>query len=263
MDFGIKGKVALVVASSSGLGKAVAMELAKEGAKLSLCARNEARLLAAAQEISAATGIEILAVPADVTKASDVESLINKTVARFGQIDILVNNAGGPPTGAFESFNDEEWAKAIELNLLSTVRLTREVLPHMKKTGAGRIINITSMTVKQPLEGFVLSNSIRAGVTGLAKTLSNELAKHNITVNCVLPGWTATDRVLEIQKARAKRENRTEEDIRAEIERSIPIGRMAEPEEFGATVAFLTSERASYITGVSLQVDGGFIKGLI
>jgi 3-oxoacyl-[acyl-carrier protein] reductase len=263
MDLGLKGKTALVVASSAGLGKAVAMELAREGANLGMCARDESRLLKAAQEIGSATGAEILAVPTDVTKSADVDNLVQKVVVRFGKIDILVNNAGGPPTGPFESFTDEDWAKAVELNLLSSVRLIRSVLPHMKKTGNGRIINITSMTVKQPLDGFVLSNSVRAGVTGLTKTLSNEFARFNITVNSVLPGWTATDRVREVQKARAARENRSEEEIRGEIVKTIPLGRMANPEEFAAAVAFLVSERAGYITGVSMQVDGGFYKGIM
>jgi 3-oxoacyl-[acyl-carrier protein] reductase len=263
MDLGLKGKVALVVASSSGLGKAVALEFAREGANLGMCSRNESNLLDTAQEIAGATGVEILAVPTDVTKPTDVESLVNKTITRFGKIDILVTNAGGSPIGQFETLGDEEWAKAVELNFLSAVRLSRAVLPHMKKVGGGRIIHITSMSVKQPIDGFILSNSVRASVAGLAKSMSNELAKYNITVNCVLPGWTATDRVKTVQKNRALRENRAEEEIRAEIERGIPLGRLANPDEFAAAVVFLASNRASYITGVSLLVDGGWAKGIM
>jgi len=263
MDLGLKGKVALVAASSTGLGKAVAMEFAKEGANLAMCARHEGVLLSAAQEIGTATGIDIMALPTDVTKASDIDSLIEKTVARFGRIDVLVNNAGGPPTGTFESLSDEEWAKAIELNLFSTIRLSRAALPYLKKSSGGRIINIVSMSVKQPIDGLILSNSVRAGVIGLAKTMSSEFGKYNITVNNVLPGWTATERVGEVLKGRANREHRSEADIRAETEKLIPLGRMGTPEEFAATVVFLASSRASYITGTSLLVDGGWYKGIM
>jgi 3-oxoacyl-[acyl-carrier protein] reductase len=263
MDLGLKDKVAIVAASSKGLGKATAMELAREGAKLTICSRNEEALLATAQEISAATKAEVLALPVDVTKPGDVTKLVEKTVERYGKLDILVANAGGPPTGTFENFSDEDWAKALELNLLSSVRMAREVTPHMKKQGSGRIIFVTSVSVKQPLEGLVLSNSARAGVTGMAKSLSNELGKHNITVNCVLPGYTDTDRAVQLRKTRAEREKRPEEELEAEQAKAIPLGRIGKPEEFAAAVTFLASARASFITGVSLLVDGGFSKGLM
>ncbi len=263
MDLGLKGKVALVAASSTGLGKAVAMEFASEGANLAMCARHERVLLTAAQEIGTATGVDIMALPTDLTKASDIDSLIEKTVARFGRIDILINNAGGPPTGTFESLGDEEWAKAVELNLFSTVRLSRAALPYLKKSNGGRIINIVSMSVKQPIDGLILSNAVRASVIGLAKTMSTEFGKYNITVNNVLPGWTATERVGEVMKSRAARENRSEAEIRDEIEKLVPLGRMGTPEELAATVVFLASSRASYITGTSLLVDGGWYKGIM
>lgn len=263
MDLGLKDKVAIVAASSKGLGKATALELAKEGAKLTICSRNEEALLTTAQEIGNSTGAEILALPVDVTKPADVIKLMEKTVEKFGKIDILVCNAGGPPSGSFENFQDEDWAKAIELNLLSSVRMAREVLPHMKKQGSGRIIFITSVSVKQPLDGLVLSNAARAGVTGMAKSLANELGKYNITVNSVLPGLTATDRLLSLRRSRAEKEGRPEEAIEAEQASSAPLGRVGQPEEFAAAVTFLASARASYITGVALLVDGGMYKGLM
>lgn len=257
MDLGLKGKVAIVAGASKGLGKAIAMELAREGANLVICSRNETTLLETAREIGSQTGMQILAVPGDVSKPGDVQSVIDKTIARFGRIDILVNNAGGPPAGPFETLGDEEWAKAIELNLLSAVRMSRAVLPQMKKQGSGRIINLTSLAAKEPMENLILSNAARAGVLGLAKTLATELAKYNITVNSVLPGWHLTDRVGETMKYRAEQHKRSVEEVQGEITRNIPMGRMGKPEELAAAVAFLASERASYITGVSLVVDGG------
>lgn len=263
MDFGLKGKVAIVAASSKGLGKAVALELAREGANLTLCSRSEEELLKTAREISTQTGAEILALPADVTKAQDIDKLVEKTVERFGRIDILINNAGGPPTGNFESFTDEDWAKAIELNLLSTIRLTRKVIPHLKKAGNGRIINVTSIAVKQPIDGLVLSNTARAGVAGLTKSLSNELGRFNITVNSVLPGLTETDRLVHLREANAKSSGRSIDEIKEDQVKSIPMGRLGDPKEFAAAVAFLASERASYITGQELLIDGGAYKGTI
>jgi 3-oxoacyl-[acyl-carrier protein] reductase len=257
MDLGLKGKVAIVAGSSKGLGKAAAMELAREGASVVICARNENALLETAQEIGSQTGAQVLALPADVSKASDVESLISKAVARFGRIDILVNNAGGPPFGSFESFGDEDWAKAIELNLLSAVRMSRAVLPHMKKQGGGRIINLASLSAKEPMEGLILSSAARAGVLGLAKALAHEFGKYNITVNTVLPGYHVTDRVLESLKHQAAQSKLSEAEIMAERTKSIPLGRMGKPEELAAAITFLASERASYITGATLLVDGG------
>ncbi len=263
MDLGLKGKVAIVAGSSKGLGKAVALELAREGASVVICSRNETALLEAAQEIGTQTGMQVLALPADVAKPADVESLVSRTVARFGRVDILVNNAGGPPPGTFETLGDEEWAKAIELNLLSAVRLSRAVLPHMKKAGGGRIINITSLAAKEPMDGLILSNSARAGVLGLAKTMSQELGKYNITVNSVLPGWHLTDRVAQTQKFKSEQQKRPIEEIQAEVTKSIPLGRMGQPEDLAAAVAFLASDRAGYISGVALLVDGGLSRGSV
>ncbi len=257
MDLGLKGKVAIVGGSSKGLGKAIAMELAREGANVVVCSRNENVLLATAQEIGSQTGQQVLALPADVSKAADIESLVSKTVARFGRVDILINNAGGPPLGTFESLGDEDWAKALEMNLLSAVRLSREVLPHMKKQGGGRIINVTSLAAKEPMEGLILSNAARAGVLGLAKSMANELAKYNITVNSVLPGSHLTDRILQTAKVQADQTKTTQEEVMAQRTKSIPLGRMGTPEEFAAVVTFLASERASFVTGATLVVDGG------
>lgn len=263
MDFGLKGKVAIVAASSKGLGKAIALELAREGVNLTMCSRSEEILVQAAQEISNQTGAEILALPADLTKAQDIDKLVTKTVERFGCIDILVNNAGGPPLGLFETFGDEDWARAIELNLLSTIRLTRLVIPYMKQGGGGRIINLTSIAAKQPLDGFVLSNTVRAGVTGLTKTLSNELSRYNITVNSVLPGSIETDRQKHGREYAAKTSGRSADELKAEQIKNIPMQRIGEPREVGAAVAFLASDRASYITGQALLVDGGAYKGTL
>lgn len=263
MDLGLKGKVAVVAAASKGLGKASAIALAKEGVNVAICSRNQAELLEAAREIGSSTGVEVLAIPADVTKPADVEKLVEETVNRFGRIDILVNNAGGPPAGTFETLGDEDWAKAIELNLFSTIRLTRAVLPYLKKQGTGRIINITSYSVKQPINELILSNAARAGVTGLAKSLSNEFGKYNITVNNVLPGLHATDRLTHLHEVRAKNQKRPVEDIRADENKSIPLGRIGDPADFGSVVAFLASQQAGYITGQSLVVDGGAYKGLM
>lgn len=257
MDLGLKGKVAIIAGSSKGLGKACAFELAKEGANVVICSRTETALLETASEIGSQTGVDVLALIADVSKSPDVDNLLNKTIARFGRLDIVVNNAGGPPMGTFESFQDIDWARAVEANLLSAVRLSRGAIPHMKKQGGGRIINITSLAAKEPIEGLILSNSVRAGVIGLAKTMSQELGKYNITVNNVLPGYHATDRVINLDKARAAQQKVSEEELQAERTKKIPLGRMGTPEEFAAAVAFLASERASYITGVSLVLDGG------
>jgi 3-oxoacyl-[acyl-carrier protein] reductase len=263
MDLGLSGKVAIVAASSQGLGKAVALELGREGANLTMCSRSEENLMAAAKEISAQTKANILALPADVTKPQDIDKLVEKTVERFGRIDIVINNAGGPPLGGFESFNDEEWAKALEMNLLSIVRLVRTAVPYLKKSEGGRIINITSVAVKQPLDGLVLSNTARAGVQGLTKTLANELGRFNITVNSVLPGLTETARLVHNREFTAKAQGRTPEEVKADQEKSVPLQRLGQPHDLAAAVAFLASDRASYITGQALLVDGGMYKGLM
>ncbi|MBM3119230.1 MAG: SDR family oxidoreductase [Chloroflexi bacterium] len=263
MDIGITGKTAIVAAASKGLGKATALGLAREGANLAICAREKAELLKTAKEIMSATSARVLPVVADVTHPEDIHKLVKKTAYEFGRIDILVTNAGGPPTGLFSNFDDKDWQDAITLNLLSTIRLCREVIPYMRKAGGGRIANIVSVAAKQPIEGLILSNSIRAAVIGLAKTLSNELARDNILVNNVCPGWILTDRLSSVIRKRAESQGKPYETALADITASIPLGRCGTPEEVANLIVFLCSERASYITGATIQVDGGLIKGLL
>lgn len=263
MDLGLRGKVALVAAASRGLGRAVAEELAAEGASLVMCARGEKALMEAAGAIRASSGVEVEALAADVSRPEDVDRLVNIALNRFARVDILVTNAGGPPSGTFETLGPEKWDDAVRLTLLSTVNLCRAVLPGMKQRHWGRIINITSITVKQPVEGLMLSNSLRAGVTGFARTLANEVARDGITVNNILPGYTRTQRVEELARATADREKISVAESMKKWEAEIPMRRLGEPKEFAALAAFLASERASYITGTSIQVDGGWIKSLL
>jgi 3-oxoacyl-[acyl-carrier protein] reductase len=263
MNLGIAGKTALVSAASRGIGKAIAIGLAKEGVNMVICARNEAGLRKTAHEIESSHSVKILPIIADLTKASEVKSLIQETMDRFGWIDILVTNAGGPPTGPSLSFSDLDWEHAMILNLLSTVRLCREVIPIMKRQGWGRIVNMVSVAAKQPLENMVLSNSIRAGVIGLAKTLSQEVAHDNILINSICPGWILTDRLVSIVQKRAESQGKTYEKALADLSASIPIKRCGTPEEVANLAIFLASERASYITGTTIQVDGGLVKGLL
>ncbi len=263
MDFGLAGKVALVAASSRGLGRAVAGELAAEGAHLVLCARGELELASTAESIRGTTGVDVLAVPADLSDAGDVARLADRALERFGRVDVLVNNAGGPPAGPFEAHDLEAWRAAIRINLESALELTRAVLPGMRERRWGRIINITSVAVKEPVDGLILSNSVRAAVTGFARTLANEVAPHGITVNNALPGYTRTDRLLELGDALATERGVGRTEIEAGWRAGIPMGRLGEPAEFAALVAFLASERASYITGCSIPVDGGRTRGLL
>lgn len=263
MDLGLTDRVAMVAASSRGLGKACATELAREGAKTVLCSRNRERLTATAEEIRALTGAEVLPLRADLTDDAEIRHVADETLRRFGRIDILVTNNGGPPTGYFDEFADEAWLKAHQLTVLSAVRLIRAVLPAMRVQQWGRIINITSVSVKQPLDDLLLSNVYRPGVVGLAKTLSAQVAADGITINNVAPGYTRTDRVLELAESRAADEGKTVEEVLAETTASYPMQRMGEPEELAALVAFLASERAGYITGTTIQVDGGYAKGLL
>ena len=262
MDLGIKNKVAVVCASSEGLGKASAIALAKEGAKIVLCSRRTNELEQAAREIRTSTGAEVHPIVADVSKQEDIAKLVKETAAKFGTIHILVNNAGGPPTGDILNLTDEQWQKAHDLTLMSMVRTTREALPYMVKQNWGRIITITSFVAKQPVDELILSVSIRPGIHGLCKILSNQYAKHNITVNTVCPGNILTRRQEELSQTRAAGKQVSVEEYMAGQTRSIPAGRYGRPEEIGETVAFLASERASYISGVNLLVDGGLAKGL-
>lgn len=261
MDLGIRDKVAIVAASSKGLGKAIALGLAEEGVKLTICSRGKESLEKTAEEIKAKTTVEVLAVQADVSRIEDIKKIVSETINRYSTVHILVNNAGGPPFGNFLDFSQEDWQKTLDLNLLSTINFTREIIPYMREQKWGRIINITSVAVKQPIDGLILSNTARAGVIGFAKTVSNEFARDNILVNNVCPGRILTDRIIHLAEERAKRDKKNLEDMIYSMEQDIPIGRIGKPEELADLVVFLASERASYVTGTTIQVDGGVVKG--
>lgn len=257
MDLQLSGKTAIVLAASKGLGKACATALAAEGANVVIGARDPNTLHAAAHGISALGKGKVLAVPIDVRQPADAERIITAAVSEFGRLDILVNNAGGPPFGTFESFDEAAWQSAFELTLLSTVRYSRLAIPHLRKSGNGRIINIVSLTVMTYLPQSVLSTSLRMGVVGMAKMLAEEVGPYHITVNNVAPGLILTDRVKDTLQPRP---GVTEEEMLAERARSIPLGRIGKPEELAALVTFLASPLASYITGATIPVDGGAVR---
>jgi len=257
MDLKLKDKVALVLAASKGLGKASAFALSTEGAKVVICSRNADELNKAAAEIQAQTGHPVVAIPADVSDAAQVKGLIQKTFETFGSIDILVNNGGGPPFDKFENFDDEAWQKAFELTLFAFARTGRGVLPYMKKAGSGRIINIISGSVKSVLNNAVLSTAMRMGVVGMAKLMADELGPYQITVNNIAPGLILTDRVKEVLPTGVDVEQAMKDRAK-----TIPAGRIGKPEELGALVAFLASEQAAYISGTTIQVDGGAGRGI-
>ncbi len=263
MDLELKDRVALVAASSQGLGKAVALGLAREGAKLALCSRKADAVEAAAREIRGATGADVFAAAADVTDEHQVGAFVQRVNERFGRIDICVANAGGPPAKPFDATTAEDWRRAIDLNLMSTLFLASRVLPGMRARKWGRLVAITSLSVKQPVEGLILSNSVRAAVVGLVKTLSNEYAPDNVLVNNVCPGYTATDRLGELAAALAKTAGVSPAEIEKRWTSQIPMGRLGRPEEFADVVVFLCSARASYVTGQSILVDGGCVKALM
>jgi len=256
MDLGLKGKRALVMAASRGLGLASARALAQEGCNLVVCSRDRSRIDAAADSLRRDTGVGVHAVAADVSGASEASMLVATAVERLGGLDIVVHNAGGPPAGEFLAMTEEQWQKAFEQNLLSLVRVANAAVPEMKRAGGGRILTIASSSVKQPIPNLVLSNALRAGVWGLAKTMARELAPFGILVNVIAPGRIQTERIEELDAANAKRTGKPLEEIKKESVASIPMGRLGRPEELANLVAFLASERAGYITGQAIFVDG-------
>ena len=263
MQTGLAGKVALVTAASKGLGFASAMALAHEGCDLAICSRDAAAIESAAAQIRSATGRRVVALAADVSRAEGVQQVLDATFAAYGGVDILVSNTGGPPTGLFMDLDDTAWQNAFDNLLMSAVRLSRGVIPSMRARGGGRILYITSGSVKQPIPTLILSNALRAAVTGMAKTLSAQVARDGITVNCVAPGRIDTERVQWLDSDAAGRTGRDMEAIRAEWATRIPAGRYGTPEEFAAAIVFLASQQASFITGVHLGVDGGQINTLL
>ncbi len=263
MDFGLKDRIALVAAASRGIGFAAARELAREGARVFLCSRAESHASEAAQKIHEETGADVAGIAADVTDENQTAAFVNLALERAGRIDVCVTNAGGPPAAVFDDTNLDMFRKAFEQNALSAIRFAKLVLPGMRAQKWGRIINITSVSVKQPIEGLLLSNTVRAGLTGWAKTVSSEVAADGVTVNNVAPGYTLTERQDELAAVRGKASGQTKEEVIATWGLQAPMGRMASAEEIAAAIAFLASERASYITGVTLQVDGGWVRGLL
>jgi len=262
MDTGLKDKTVLITASSMGIGKAVAEMFAEEGCKIAISSRSKENLLSTAQELKDKFSIEPFWSVCDLNKQKDIENTFNAVSSQFGNIDILVNNCGGPVPGLFQQLDEEDWNNAYEQVLLSSVRFSKLVLPGMMANNWGRIINLTSISVKQPVDNLVLSNSLRAGVSRLTKTLSNEVAKFNITVNNVAPGMTLTRRLYELAVVEAKEKGKSHEEILVEMAKRIPLNRLAKPEEIASVVIFLASKQASYVTGVTIQVDGGYVKGI-
>ncbi len=263
MDLGLTGRVAIVAAASSGLGFAVAQELAAEGANVAICARTPHDIATAAAKIEQASGRPVFYRATDVTDPKAVATFVSAVEERFGRVDICITNSGGPPSKLFEDTTQEDWQAAISQLLMSSVFFAKETLPRMQKNKWGRLITITSYAVKQPVDGLLLSNSIRAAVTGLARTLANEYGRHGITVNNVCPGYTRTDRLGDLAQAISARSGSNTEEVFTGWERQIPAGRIGTPEEFASVVTFLASERASYVNGTSIAVDGGIVRSLL
>ncbi|HSP22358.1 MAG TPA: SDR family oxidoreductase [Planococcus sp. (in: firmicutes)] len=263
MDLGLKGKSVIVMAGSKGLGKATALEFAREGANVVIGSRNEEELEKTIAEIKETTGNPNVSYQVcDVTKVEDIKNLVAFAAETNGSVDVLINNAGGPPAGGFDQFTDEQWQKAYELNLLSYIRAIREVLPFMRKQGSGHILNFASSSIKQSLDNLLLSNTFRAGIVGLAKSLSQEFSKDNILINTLGPGRIATDRLAELDHMRADKLGQNYEELKSATEKSIPMGRYGRPDEFAKQAVFLCSGANTYVTGQTLLVDGGLVKAL-
>lgn len=262
MDLGLKGRIAVVAGASKGLGLAVARSLGMEGARLAICSRDADNLKQATEELTA-LGIEVLTHTADVSHPDEAGGFVTQASEALGGIDILVTNAGGPPSLTFEAIDNATWEQGFRLNLLSTIAMIRAALPAMKEQRWGRIINMTSIAVKQPIDGLIISNTIRSGVIGLAKSLSRELAPYHITINNLLPGYFLTSRVEELAAKIARDKNLSPDDITAAWMKEIPLQRLGDPAEFGALAAFIASDQAAYITGASIPIDGGFYRGLM
>lgn len=262
MELGLKGRGVIVAASSEGIGRATAEVFAREGAQVAMCARKEETLRDAADEIRSLTGAEVFAQSLDVTDAAGVQRFTESVAKQFGRIDVCVANAGGPPAKGFLSVSTDEWRKAADTNFMSVVHLARSAIPYMQRHRWGRIVTITSITVKQPVEALVMSNAVRAGVVGLVKSLSNEFGKDGILVNNVAPGYTATERLKELAGVRALAAGTSPERIYEQWAADAPLKRLAEPREIADVIVWLASERASYITGQTILVDGGIYRGL-
>jgi 3-oxoacyl-[acyl-carrier protein] reductase len=263
MNLGLDRRTALVCGGSSGLGKAIARELLQEGARVAVNGRDPAKLAAATEELRRSGSAEVMGIPADVTVQAQAEELVARVAREWGVVDVLVCNAGGPPPGRFDELPSEAWQAALQLNLLSAVYLCRAAVPLMRARRWGRILCITSIAAKQPATGLILSTTARAGVLGFAKALSDEVAPDGITVNVLCPGFIATDRLLSLAKSRASKENRTVDEMLAQNAAAVPLGRIGNPEEFAAAAVFLASERASYITGTALSIDGGLHRSIL
>jgi 3-oxoacyl-[acyl-carrier protein] reductase len=266
MDLGLGGRVAIVCAASGGLGKAAAAGFVREGSHVVICSRDRDRIEAAAQEIRLAAAdpsVRVLPLVADLSKAADIAAFVSQAVREFGRVDILVTNAGGPPVGDFPDLDDAAWEKGVDLTLMSTVRCIREVLPHMLRQRWGRIINITSIAARQPINDLIISSTLRPGILGLAKVLANQHAKEGILINNLTPGFIFTDRQRQIASTRAAKRGITAEQYVAEVVRDIPAGRFGDPAELAHVIVFLGSEKSSYVTGTTIAVDGGLSKGLL
>ncbi len=263
MDLGLKGRAAAVAGASKGLGKAAARALAAEGCQVAICSRSQEPLAACAQEIAEEFGVATHYQALDLSQPGAGQDFVEAAHQRFGRLDVLVTNNGGPPAGMFADFSQDDWRRAVEQTLLPALEMARAALPIMKQAGWGRIINMTSISVKQPLAHLILSNSVRAAVVGWAKTLADQVAADGITVNNVCPGFMNTERVIQLMQHQAQDLGKSLEEVRAAREAAIPVGRMGDPAEFGALVAFLAGEQAGYITGASYWIDGGMYRGML